>query len=94
MNSQDSSGCFAIVGIILMVLALNGLWQARLALLHHGLLYSFWNPASWMNPWQAVAAFALLLIIGLLVLLTALKRMKNSGLKSISPLAVLHASHN
>jgi hypothetical protein len=76
MTNDDSPGCFVVVGIILILLSLFGLWQARLALLHHTVLYSAWMDGRWMNAWQAVAAFILLLLLGLFVLVAALRKIR------------------
>ena len=76
MTSNDSPGCFAICGLLIILLSLSGLWQVRLAVLHHTILYSFWRVAPWLDPWQGLLVFTLALALGIAILLAALKKMK------------------
>jgi hypothetical protein len=68
-NSPVSPVCFAIFGIILILLGLGGLWQVHFALLHHTVMPS-------MNVPQVILLCSISLVLGLSSLAIAMKRKK------------------
>jgi ABC-type nickel/cobalt efflux system permease component RcnA len=75
MSRSDSTGCLAIAASVLIVIALAGLLRASFALLHHQTFYWTWIRANltWLNPWQAIIGFGLILGLGLYILIRAIR---------------------
>jgi hypothetical protein len=75
MSRSDSPGCLAILASVLIVIALAGLLRACFALLHHQAFYWTWIRANltWLNPWQAIVGFGLILGLALYILIYAIR---------------------
>jgi glucose dehydrogenase len=64
-------------GIGLAMFGLLMLWRARFAMVHHTVLFPrdpSWGKSAWMDPWQAIAVTGICVILGLVLLLDAVKR--------------------
>ena len=65
--------------VIFLAVGLLGLWKVRLALLHHTVVYATtgYTGTVWMEPWQALVAYSLVLAMGLLLLRSAIRRRRS-----------------
>jgi multisubunit Na+/H+ antiporter MnhF subunit len=63
-------------GSIFLLVALLGLWRIRSALLDHSVVYATtgYSGTVWMDPWQAIAAYSLILVMGLFLLGSAIQK--------------------
>ncbi len=72
-------------GIGLVLFGLLMLWRARWALVHHTVLvprYPSWGKSAWMNPWQAVAVAVICSILGVVLLVDALRKRRRPDANS------------
>jgi hypothetical protein len=63
-------------GLAIVLLAVLSLLRARLALLHHTDVEMWIGRVghTQMNPWQAMVAFSLCLVLGLVLLVNAIRK--------------------
>jgi putative Mn2+ efflux pump MntP len=68
---------WAVAGGMFLFVGLIFLWQGRSGLLYHTSIY-FKGP-SWVNPWQAIIGGSLVSALGLLLIVSAIRRRKAGG---------------
>jgi hypothetical protein len=75
MNRYESRGCLAIGAGVVILLGFLGLLRACLMLLHHQTIWWTWirGNRTWLNPWQAIVGFGLVLVIGICTLISAIR---------------------
>jgi putative Mn2+ efflux pump MntP len=62
-------------GCILLIMGTIGILEARFALLHHTVVW--WtrqNNTTWVDPWLATVGFGILLLLGIFLLVDAIRR--------------------
>jgi hypothetical protein len=72
-------------GIGFVFFGLLMLWHARWALLHHTMLfprYPSWGKSAWMDPWQAVAVGAICFILGVVLVIDAVRKRRKRDANS------------
>jgi hypothetical protein len=78
MARDSSPGCMIVVASILILLASLRLVRAVAALVHHQIYYwgwVRWNP-TFLNPWQAIVGFGLILVVAIYLFVTALRELR------------------
>jgi hypothetical protein len=66
-------------GILILFLALRGLFVARAAMATHTVLYEIINPAHpWLEPWQAILGCSLACILGAYLLVHGIRQNRSS----------------
>jgi hypothetical protein len=65
--------------VIFLAVGLLGLWKVKLALLHHTVVQATtgYTGTVWMEPWQALVAYSLILAMGLVLLRSAIRRRRS-----------------
>jgi putative Mn2+ efflux pump MntP len=76
MSNKRDLG-WAVAGGMFLLVGLIFLWQGRSALLYHTPIY-FKGP-SWLNPWQAIIGGSLFSVLGLFMVVGAIRGRKPGG---------------